>query len=141
MWVVNGFFVFMPFVGVMGETNLPAGGWTAFVGGTLFEIGGYLMVLESLNRKHEVSPLIPYHVLLSTHVYMYSLVCNTYARSVSAKPSAKSVPTTSTRAIGTAQQQHPLTRNPENPFLPTTGGSKNGNGLARDGGRLDFLRV
>jgi hypothetical protein len=39
------------------EINLEAQGWTAFVGGSLFEIGGYLMVLEALNRKHEVSPL------------------------------------------------------------------------------------
>jgi len=72
VWVVNGFFVFMPFVGVMGETNLPAGGWTAFVGGTLFEIGGYLMVLESLNRKHEVSPLIPSHALLTEGLFRAS---------------------------------------------------------------------
>jgi len=40
----------------MGD-NLEAQGWTAFVGGTLFEIGGYMMVLESLNRKHEVCSL------------------------------------------------------------------------------------
>jgi hypothetical protein len=34
--------------------NDVAEGWTAFVGGTLFEIGGYMMILEALNRKHEV---------------------------------------------------------------------------------------
>ena len=33
------------------EANLAAEGWTAWVGGSLFEIGGYLMILEALNRK------------------------------------------------------------------------------------------
>jgi hypothetical protein len=36
------------------DRNQTAGGWTALVGGTLFEFGGYMMVLESLNRNHEV---------------------------------------------------------------------------------------
>jgi len=52
--VINGFFVFLPDLNEM-DNNLEAQGWTAFVGGTLFEVGGYMMVLESLNRKHEVS--------------------------------------------------------------------------------------
>lgn len=34
--------------------NNEVGGWTAFVGGSLFEVGSYLMVLEALNRKHVV---------------------------------------------------------------------------------------
>jgi len=54
VWVINGFFVFLPDLNEM-DNNLEAQGWTAFVGGTLFEVGGYMMVLESLNRKHEVS--------------------------------------------------------------------------------------
>ena len=48
--------MFLPLLNEMGD-NLEAQGWTAFVGGTLFEIGGYMMVLESLNRKHEVRSL------------------------------------------------------------------------------------
>jgi len=53
VWVVNGFFVFMPSLGV-DQTNNVVGGWTAFVGGSIFEVGSYLMILEALNRKHEV---------------------------------------------------------------------------------------
>jgi hypothetical protein len=61
VWVVNGFFVFLPELTTSVELNTTAGGWTAFVGGTLFEIGAYLMVLEALNRKTEVPtlPLLP----------------------------------------------------------------------------------
>jgi hypothetical protein len=55
VWVINGLFVFLPTLNV-GELNLTICGWTAFVGGTLFEIGAYMMVLEALNRKHEVTP-------------------------------------------------------------------------------------
>ena len=54
-WVINGFFVFLPILGTVSDANLEAEGWTAWVGGTIFEIGGILMVLESLNRKHTVS--------------------------------------------------------------------------------------
>ena len=54
VWVVNGFFVFLPYLGVINETNKAAGGWSAFAGGTLFEVGSYLMILEALNRKHQV---------------------------------------------------------------------------------------
>lgn len=53
VWVINGFLVFLPELNAMAE-NDAAEGWTAFVGGTLFEFGGYMMILESLNRKHEV---------------------------------------------------------------------------------------
>jgi hypothetical protein len=53
VWVVNGFFVFMPSLNV-DQTNNVVGGWTAFVGGSIFEVGSYLMILEALNRKHEV---------------------------------------------------------------------------------------
>jgi hypothetical protein len=56
-WVINGFFVFLPELNSM-EENDAAEGWTAFVGGTLFEFGGYMMILESLNRKHEVQSRI-----------------------------------------------------------------------------------
>jgi hypothetical protein len=55
VWVVNGFFVFLPELTTSVELNSTAGGWTAFVGGTLFEIGAYLMILEALNPKTEVA--------------------------------------------------------------------------------------
>ena len=55
MWVINGFFVFLPSVNV-GQTNDVVIGWTAFVGGSIFEVGSYLMILEALNRKHVVRP-------------------------------------------------------------------------------------
>lgn len=54
VWVINGFLVFLPILGVMADQNKAAQGWTAFTGGTLFEIGSFMMVLESLNRKHTV---------------------------------------------------------------------------------------
>ena len=60
VWVVNGFFMFLPSLEVMSETNEEAIGWTAFVGGSLFEIGSYLMVLEALNRKHEAPTINMY---------------------------------------------------------------------------------
>jgi hypothetical protein len=65
VWVVNGFFVFLPELTTSVELNSTAGGWTAFVGGTLFEIGAYLMCLEALNRKTEVlTPPFPVSCLL-----------------------------------------------------------------------------
>ena len=45
--------MFLPELNVM-RLNAAAVGWTAFVGGTLFEVGSCLMILESLNRRHEV---------------------------------------------------------------------------------------
>lgn len=60
----------MPLVAVMSETNKAAVGWSAFAGGTLFEIGGYLMVLEALNRKHDVPfPLLWFPVSQILKVY------------------------------------------------------------------------
>ncbi|KAI0635387.1 hypothetical protein C8Q77DRAFT_1217230 [Trametes polyzona] len=52
VWIVNGFFLFLPLLGV-GSDNFPASAWSAFVGGTLFEIGSYLMYVEALNTGHE----------------------------------------------------------------------------------------
>jgi len=54
IWVVNGFFSFLPSV----YSNIPVYGYwlgyTGLAGGTVFEIGAYMMVLESLNRKQVV---------------------------------------------------------------------------------------
>ncbi|CDO76411.1 hypothetical protein BN946_scf184937.g25 [Trametes cinnabarina] len=52
IWVVNGFILFLPLVNA-GSDNFPASAWSAFVGGTLFEIGSYLMYVEALNTGHE----------------------------------------------------------------------------------------
>lgn len=51
-WIVNGFYLFLPLVNIGGD-HLTAAAWWAFVGGTLFEIGSYLMVVEALNCNHE----------------------------------------------------------------------------------------
>ena len=56
VWVINGFFVFLPSFGYFGA-NASVIGWTAFVGGTIFEVGSYFMVVEALNRKQVVIPL------------------------------------------------------------------------------------
>jgi len=54
IWTVNGFFSFLPFL----YPNMPAYdyvlGVTGLAGGTVFEVGAYMMVLESLNRKQVV---------------------------------------------------------------------------------------
>ncbi|KAI0644029.1 hypothetical protein C8Q79DRAFT_914226 [Trametes meyenii] len=52
VWIVNGFFLFLPLVNI-GSNDFPASAWTAFVGGTLFEVGSYLMYVEALNAGHE----------------------------------------------------------------------------------------
>ncbi|THH13899.1 hypothetical protein EUX98_g9670 [Antrodiella citrinella] len=54
-WVfcmVNGFVLFLPLVDIGGD-HASAASWWAFVGGTLFEIGSYLMLVESLNTGHD----------------------------------------------------------------------------------------
>ncbi|KAI0777417.1 hypothetical protein BD413DRAFT_516462 [Trametes elegans] len=52
VWIINGFFLFLPLVHV-GSDDFPASAWSAFVGGTLFEFGSYLMYVEALNAGHE----------------------------------------------------------------------------------------
>ncbi|KAI0354071.1 hypothetical protein OH77DRAFT_1426489 [Trametes cingulata] len=51
-WIINGFYLFLPLLGI-GSDDFPATAWSAFVGGTLFEIGSYLMYVEALNTGHE----------------------------------------------------------------------------------------
>jgi len=58
VWVINGFFVFLPEVGAMSYNNTNAEAWSAFAGGTIFEIGGVLMIFESLNRRNAVRPCL-----------------------------------------------------------------------------------
>ncbi len=54
VWVVNGFFVWLPFVNP--STEFPgevgkAGGITAFLGATIFEIGSVLLMFEAVNES------------------------------------------------------------------------------------------
>ncbi len=49
---MNGFYLFLPLLNI-GEEHLTAASWWAFVGGTLFEIGSYLMLVEALNTGHD----------------------------------------------------------------------------------------
>src|SRR4051794_26776893 len=53
MWVANGFFIWLPLV-MNQEPNDLAVGITALMGGTFFEVGAYLAVLEALNVGKEV---------------------------------------------------------------------------------------
>ena len=50
--IINGFLLFLPLVGGQ-EDNEAATAWSAFAGGTLFEIGSYLMYVEALNTGHD----------------------------------------------------------------------------------------
>jgi hypothetical protein len=52
MQVVNGFYLLLPLLGI-GESTYNAPAWWAFVGGTLFEVGAYLSLVESLNTGHD----------------------------------------------------------------------------------------
>ncbi|OJT06014.1 hypothetical protein TRAPUB_3201 [Trametes pubescens] len=52
VWIINGFFLFLPLLDI-GSANFPASAWSAFAGGTLFEIGSYLMFVEALNTGHD----------------------------------------------------------------------------------------
>ena len=56
VWVMNGFFVWYPLAAPWsqfpGEVDT-AGGWTAFVGATIFEIGSVLLMLEAVNENRE----------------------------------------------------------------------------------------
>jgi hypothetical protein len=53
VWVVNGFFVWLPIqypaTEFSGEVGM-AGGITAFIGATIFEIGSVLLMLEAINE-------------------------------------------------------------------------------------------
>ena len=77
MWVINGFFVFLPSLNVL-EQNMVVGGWTAFTGGTIFEIGSYLMVLEALNRRHEVT--IPERSCIDGDRYVLGTLFNAHSQ-------------------------------------------------------------
>ncbi|OJD19441.1 hypothetical protein AJ78_00615 [Emergomyces pasteurianus Ep9510] len=55
VWVINSFFVFLPVVQPKSEFKyeiLSAGGVSAFVGATIFEVGSVFLLLEAIN-KHD----------------------------------------------------------------------------------------
>lgn len=49
---MNGFYLFLPLVDIGGD-HATAASWWAFAGGTLFEVGSYLMFVEALNTGHD----------------------------------------------------------------------------------------
>ncbi len=55
MWVINGFFVWLPLENPAGafpgESKL-GGGVTALIGATIFEVGAVMQVLEAVNENH-----------------------------------------------------------------------------------------
>lgn len=56
VWVINAFFVWLPLVKPGTEFHneiLVAGGVSAFIGATVFEIGSVLLVIEAVNENRE----------------------------------------------------------------------------------------
>jgi hypothetical protein len=54
VWVINAFFVWLPLVKPSAEFKgeiLTAGGISAFVGATIFELGSFFLVLEAVNKN------------------------------------------------------------------------------------------
>ncbi|RPD60795.1 hypothetical protein L227DRAFT_547179 [Lentinus tigrinus ALCF2SS1-6] len=61
VWITNGFFLFLPLVNI-GTDNAAAVGWSAFVGGVLFEVGTYMLYVDALNaerKNHETKDSVP----------------------------------------------------------------------------------
>jgi hypothetical protein len=58
VWVINGFIVFLPQVNSNKYAqNETGGGWTAWLGATIFEFGAIVALYEAMNRCH--TSLIP----------------------------------------------------------------------------------
>jgi hypothetical protein len=54
VWCINAFFVWLPLQDPSTEFNgeiADAGGWTAFVGATIFEFGSILLMIEAVNEN------------------------------------------------------------------------------------------
>ncbi|KZT71169.1 hypothetical protein DAEQUDRAFT_724543 [Daedalea quercina L-15889] len=51
--VINGFLLYLPLAPSHSPSHGNAAQWIAFIGGTAFEVGSYLMVVEALNAGHE----------------------------------------------------------------------------------------
>ena len=56
VWVINSFFVWLPLAAPWtefpGESDI-GGGWTAFIGATIFEFGSVLLMIEAVNENRE----------------------------------------------------------------------------------------
>ncbi|KAJ7793404.1 hypothetical protein B0H14DRAFT_2926927 [Mycena olivaceomarginata] len=50
VWVINGFIAFLPFVNTHVEKDDVGGGWTAWLGATIFEFGALFGLWEAWNR-------------------------------------------------------------------------------------------
>ncbi|KIR30948.1 hypothetical protein I309_00301 [Cryptococcus deuterogattii LA55] len=57
IWVINGFLVWFPLLRPKLDTDTfsRTSSATAFIGGTIFELGSYLMVVEALDRGREIN--------------------------------------------------------------------------------------
>lgn len=56
LWVLNAMFVFLPDIApssTFKDEVLTAGGVTAFIGATIFEVGSVLLMLEAINENQE----------------------------------------------------------------------------------------
>ena len=54
VWVFNAFFVWLPLADPATEfpnESIVAGGWTAFIGATIFELGSILLMIEAVNEN------------------------------------------------------------------------------------------
>lgn len=53
IWCINAFFVWLPLQDPSTEFSgeIEAGGWTAFVGATIFEFGSVLLMIEAINEN------------------------------------------------------------------------------------------
>jgi hypothetical protein len=53
MQVINGFLLFLPLVSPKYSAHWTTASAFAFIGGTIFELGSYLMFVEALNTGHD----------------------------------------------------------------------------------------
>ncbi|CCA72523.1 hypothetical protein PIIN_06460 [Serendipita indica DSM 11827] len=56
VWVINGFIVFLPQINSekYGQNEV-GGGWTAWLGATIFEFGAVTALLEAMNREEDIA--------------------------------------------------------------------------------------
>jgi hypothetical protein len=53
MQVINGFLLFLPLLSPAYPSHWTTASAFAFIGGTIFELGSYLMFVEALNAGHD----------------------------------------------------------------------------------------
>ncbi|CAG7556535.1 unnamed protein product [Fusarium equiseti] len=57
IWVVNGFYSFLPVLNPSSEVSEWGGGLTAFIGATVFEFGSILLMLEAVNENERMAKI------------------------------------------------------------------------------------